>query len=65
MNGQSQEGGPGMPQQGIMDSITLGQLRAMVGSVPKPKVIHIIYMYLPDVLTKFTAAMVVRLQLRR
>ncbi|KAH7868803.1 uncharacterized protein C8R40DRAFT_1268994 [Lentinula edodes] len=37
MNGQSQEGGSGMPQQGIMDSITLGQLRAMVGSVPKPK----------------------------
>ncbi|KAF9076476.1 hypothetical protein BDP27DRAFT_1442530 [Rhodocollybia butyracea] len=24
-------------QQGIMDSITLGQLRAMVGTVPKPK----------------------------
>lgn len=37
MNGQ-QEGGSGITQQGIMDSITLGQLRAMVGTVPKPKV---------------------------
>ncbi|KAJ3788830.1 hypothetical protein GGU10DRAFT_345110 [Lentinula aff. detonsa] len=31
MNGQTQEGGSGIIQQGIMDSITLGQLRAAVG----------------------------------
>jgi len=40
MNGQSQESGQngtnGNPQMGL-DSITLGQLRAMVGSAPKPK----------------------------
>ncbi|KAF5393764.1 hypothetical protein D9757_000267 [Collybiopsis confluens] len=38
MNGQTQEGGTGINQNpGIMDSITLGQLRAMVSTVPKPK----------------------------
>ncbi|KIK65551.1 hypothetical protein GYMLUDRAFT_39024 [Collybiopsis luxurians FD-317 M1] len=38
MNGQTQETGSGINQNsGIMDSITLGQLRAMVAPAPKPK----------------------------
>lgn len=33
-----QDSGSGIRQDVNQDSITLGQLRAMVGSVPKPKV---------------------------
>ncbi|EIN10791.1 hypothetical protein PUNSTDRAFT_119671 [Punctularia strigosozonata HHB-11173 SS5] len=36
LNGQRQEDGPNTQQIGL-DSITLGQLKAMVGSAPKPK----------------------------
>ena len=35
MNSGSQDAGS---MQGSLDSITLGQLKAMVGSAPKPKV---------------------------
>jgi hypothetical protein len=36
LNGQRQEESAGAQQLGL-DSITLGQLKAMVGSAPKPK----------------------------
>lgn len=35
---QSGQNGNNVSQQMSLDSITLGQLRAMVGSAPKPKV---------------------------
>jgi hypothetical protein len=47
-----------------LDSITLGQLRAIVGSAPKPKVLSTLSPFLPaSMLKDISSAMVVRLQL--
>lgn len=56
--------GSGLQQDG-QDSITLGQLKAMVGSAPKPKVRRGRHPAQRPPVTAHHPAMVVRLQLRR